>query len=328
MARHNLSKQRSLDITCASGQPSPMSRRGCAALLALAGTLASARSVTAQAAVASDLWQVAAGTLVVPSSLANDASAALWTPATLLAPSGPSVRLGVEAVHAPSDVGLSGGIASASIRLGTLGTLNAIYGRMGFDGLVRTETSPEGIGDIPVYAEVVSIGFARAVAPGLVTGVALRSVAGQLDASSRDQLGVDFGARYSVASHLTLGFSTRFFDPTFRQAAEAASYNLGASFETAPALLWGTYVTAVLRYGATLMHGEGMQHLLSGGLSLGGGLQVDAGAARETEAGTAVWRSRFGLAVAVGKYRIYLGRDGGVNDFGATYRFGLIAGVR
>jgi len=305
-----------------------MSRRGCPVFLALAGALATARGATAQAAVASDLWQVAAGTLVVPSSLASDASAALWTPATLLALSGPSVRLGVEAVHSPSEVGLSGGIASVAIRVGTLGTLNAVYGRMGFDGLVRTETSPEPIGDIPVYAEVVSIGFARAVAPGLVTGVALRSVAGQLDASARDQLSVDLGARYSLASHLTLGFSTRFFDPTFRQAEEAASYNLGASFETAPTPMWGTYVKAVLRYGATWMHGEGMQHLLSGGLGLGGGLQVDAGAAREDEAGVAVWRSRFGLAVGVGKYRVYLGRDGGVNDFGATYRFGLIAGVR
>ena len=42
----------------------------------------------------------------------------------------------------------------------------------------------------------------------------------------------------------------------------------------------------------------------------------------------ALWRSRLGLALTAGRYRVYLGRDGGVNDFGATYRFGLTAAMR
>jgi hypothetical protein len=76
-----------------------------------------------------------------------------------------------------------------------------------------------------------------------------------------------------------------------------------------------------------LTHGEEVQHLLSGGLNLGGIAELDVGAAREAEAGVVVWRSRMGLAVSAGRYRIYLGRDGGVNDFGATYRFGLTAAM-
>ena len=327
MARHNLSKLGSLDFTRAEGEPSPMPSRWCAALLTLAGVFGGARDAAGQAAVASDLWQVAAGTLVVPPALADDGSAALWTPAVVIAPGGRQARFGVEAVHSPSDVGISGGIASFGIRLGGLGTLNAVYGRLGVDGLVRTETSPEGIGDIPVYAEVVSLGFARVVAPGLVAGAAVRSVAGQLDVSSRSQLGVDFGARYTLA-RVTLGFATRFLDPTFRQAEEAASYSLAGAYRTAASPMWGTVVSLALRYGATWTHGEGVQHLLSGGVQLGEGSELDVGAARETQAGMAVWRSRLGLAVGVGRYRVYLGRDGGVNDFGATYRFGLTAGMR
>ncbi len=297
-------------------------------VLPVAGLLVCARDAAGQAAIVSDLWQIAAGTLVVPPALADDGSAALWTPATALPRSGPSVRLGIEAIHAPSEVGVSGGIATLGIRLGALGTLNVVYGRLGVDGLVRTETSPEGIGDIPVYAEVVSLGLARAITPNLVAGAALRSVAGQLDVVSRSQLGVDVGVRYADLDHVTIGFATRFFDPTFRQAAQAATYNLAASYHTAPSPMWGTSAVVLLRYGATLAHGEGVQHLVSAGLDLGGATEVDVGAARESEAGTAVWRSRLGLAVGVGRYRVYLGRDGGVNDFGATYRFGLTAMMR
>jgi hypothetical protein len=70
-----------------------------------------------------------------------------------------------------------------------------------------------------------------------------------------------------------------------------------------------------------------MQHLLTVGLGLGGVAEVDVGAAREETAGFQVWRSRFGVSLDVGRYRVYLGRDGGVNGFGATYRFGLTAGM-
>jgi hypothetical protein len=301
-----------------------MSARWCviALMAAIAGT---ARDASGQAAIASDLWRVAAGTLAVPPALAEDGSAALWTPAAVLPLPGPGVRIGVEAVHAPSEVGISGGLAALGVRLGPVGTLNVIYGRLGLDGLVRTETSPEGLGDIPAYAEVVSVGLARALTPDLVIGTAVRSMAGQLDAQARTQVGVDFGVRYTDPSRVSIGFATRFFDPTLRQAEQAASYSLGTSYQTAPSPMWGTTAVVTLRYGATWTHGEGVQHLLSGGLGLGEHAELDVGAARESDAGVGVWRSRLGLAVGVGRYRVYLGRDGGVNDFGATYRFGFTA---
>jgi hypothetical protein len=325
MAHHNLSKLTSLDINRGRGEPSRMSARWCVLALSLAALAGTARDASGQAAIASDLWRVAAGTLAVPPALEDDGSAALWTPAAALPLAGPGVRVGVEAIHAPSEVAISGGIAAVGIRLGRLGTLNAVYGRLGFDGLVRTETSPEAIGDIPVYAEVISIGLARFVTPSLVVGAAVRSMSGQLDVNSRSQVGVDVGVRYADPSRVTIGFATRFFDPTLRQAEQAASYSLGTSYQTAPSPMWGTTAVVTLRYGATLAHGEGVQHLLSGGLGFGDIAELDVGAARETEAGAAVWRSRLGLAIGVGRYRVYLGRDGGVNDFGATYRFGFTA---
>jgi len=296
--------------------------------LVAAAALAGPAVALGQDAVSADLWRVAEGTLVVPAALAEDGSAALWTPASVLGPGAPGMRVGIEAIHSPADVGLSGGVATMGLRLGGLGTLNAVYGRLGVDGLVRTETSPQSMGDIPVYAEVVSLGLARRVTPALVVGLAVRSLNGQLDVVSHSQIGVDAGVRYTTRSRFTFAAATRFFDPSLPRSQTGTTYNLAASYESRPVPMWGATGTIAVRYGATFSAGEGVQHLLSAGLGLNHVMQLDVGTSRETTAGTSVWRSRFGLALTAGRYRVYLGRDGGVNGFGASYRFGLAAGLR
>ena len=299
-----------------------------AALALVVGGLAGPARLAAQAGVASDLWRLAAGTLVVPPALAEDGSAALWTPAALLPGPGTGLRVAIEAVHSPSEIGINGGVASLALRAAGFGTINVVYGRMGVDGLVRTETSPEGIGgDIAVYNEVLSLGFARAIAPHLVAGIAARALSGRLDIVQASQVGLDLGLRYSGPSRLSLGLATRFFDPALRASEGAASYSAAIGYRTAEGQAWGTTADIRFWYGAGWAHGEGMQHLLTAGLNLGGIAEVDVGAAREETAGIEVWRSRLGISLSVGDYRVYLGRDGGANGFGATYRFGLAAGL-
>jgi hypothetical protein len=338
MAPHNLSKLTdSLDIPRAGSQPSPMPPRACRLprpvrtvplLLIVAGGLLRPAEAVGQPAVASDLWRLAAGTLVVPPALADDGSAALWTPAVRLSPSGAGMLLAIEAIHSPSEIGINGGVASLAVRAGSFGTVNVVYGRMGVDGLVRTETSPEAIGgDIAVYNEVLSVGLARAIGSGFTAGIAARSLSGRLDIVSASQLGLDLGLRYAGASGFSFGVATRFFDPALRASESAASYSAAVSYRTAEGQAWGTTADLRFWYGAGWAHGEGMQHLLTAGLGLGGVAEVDVGAAREETAGFEVWRSRFGVSLDVGRYRVYLGRDGGVNGFGATYRFGLTAGM-
>ncbi len=298
-------------------------------LLVTALVLGRPGGALAQPGVASDLWRLAAGTLVVPAALADDGSAALWTPAVRLSAEGAGLRAAVEAIHSPSEIGINGGVATLAFRAGALGTVNVVYGRMGVDGLVRTETSPEAIGgDIAVYNEVLSVGLARLVAPGLVAGIAARSLSGRLDIISASQLGLDLGLRYSGPSRFSFGLATRFFDPLLHASEGAASYSAAVSYRTAEGQAWGTTADLRFWYGAGWAHGEGMQHQLTVGLAIGGVAELDIGAAREETAGIQVWRSRLGVSMDVGRYRVYLGRDGGVNGFGATYRFGLTATVR
>jgi hypothetical protein len=294
-------------------------------VLAAAAALALARPAGAQSALTADLWRIAAGTLVVPPALASDGSAALWTPAIALPGSGPAARVGVENIQTPAETGVTGAIAALAFRpSGTL-TINVVYGRMSVSDLVRTETSPEGIGGIPVFAQVLSLGIAGPVAGGLVTvGAAARALTGQLDTQSRTSFAADLGATCTTA-HVRLGVATRFFDPTTNLTESAAAYSAAGELRTSSLAVWGTAAVARLRYGLGLSSGEGPAHLVSAGFSVGGALDLDAGAARESVAGATVWRSRFGAALTAGRYHVYLGRDGGANGFGATYRFGLAA---
>jgi hypothetical protein len=39
----------------------------------------------------------------------------------------------------------------------------------------------------------------------------------------------------------------------------------------------------------------------------------------------AIWRSRMGLGLGVGRYQVTISRDGGVNGFGPTWAFALTA---
>lgn len=278
------------------------------------------RSALAQASVVSDLWRIAAATEVVPMSLEAFGTASLWTPAVSLGEH-ERLRVGAETVNSPSEIGVSGGLLAVSTRLPHSLVLSVGYGRLNVADINLTETSPEAIGTMSIYNQALSVGVSRPVAPGVVGGVALRYLSGELGPVTRSQLGVDFGARYS-AGHFRLGGATRFFDPTLRVAAGAASYNLGAEYASSPFDAWGARAQLLFRYGITASRGESAEHLVTAGVAVGQ-LALDAGASAERTSGDAVLRSRLAVAIGSSPFRIQIGRDGGVNGFGATYRFGL-----
>lgn len=282
-----------------------------------------AKEAGAQAAVASDLWRVAQGTLVQPAALSDDGGAAFWTPALALG-SGERLRIGVEAIHAPSEIGVNGGLMALAVRAGGLGTVNLTYGRLGLGGVGYTETSPELIGTLGIYNQTMSVGFARRLSRVVTGGFAVRYLTGRLALAARSQFGLDLGVQYATPS-LRLGVSTRFFDPAFGTSREATTYSAGAEYRTPAIAGWGTRASLALRYGVSAAPGDGVQHLVSAGLNIGGSLTLDLGAVREQTSTEGLWRSLLGIGIGTGRYVVRIGRDGGVNGFGATYRFGLTA---
>jgi len=327
MPRHDLGKRIALDTPLPGGQSSRVDFPRAAAALTAAATLLPG-GARAQSAVAADLWRIVAGTHADPTALASDGSAALWTPAATLGPAEPFLRLAAETIHAPAEAGVSGSVAAASVHTASGWTISAVYGRLTISDLVRTETSPEALGNIPAYAQVISIGAARPFAiPGLAGGIAVRALSARLDDLHEGRLAVDAGLTYT-RSNLRLGAASHFLAPRTATSAPGASVLLGAEARTAETELLGARGTMALRYGASLAEGEAPSHLVSAGVALARAFEIDVGAARESASGDAIWRSRLGAAVSAGRYRVQLGRDGGVHGLGATYRFGLAASFR
>lgn len=285
-----------------------------------------ARPLLGQAAVATDLWRVVQGTLTRPMALSAGGTATMWTPAVRL-DTAIRWRVGVEAVHAPAETGVQSGYVGVAMRRG-LTTFHAGYGRIGVNDVAATETSPETIGgDVPIWSQSASMGLAVEPLPGLTAGAALRYVSGRLGPERHAQAGVDVGVRYEGFERLRLGFATQFFDPSFGESARGSVYSMGSEYAFSPWDAWGAGAQLSLRYGLVLQSGERAQQLLIGGLVVGR-LGVDWGVAHENAFGRGLWRSRFGINLGAGGYRVDIGRDGGANDFGATWRFGVTGDFR
>jgi hypothetical protein len=317
----DLSKQRGYS----SKMRSRFSLRSLAPVLLPAAGLFFSVPLQAQASVASDLWRVAQGTLVTPAALSDDGAGPLWTPAVMLAP-GSRVRVGIEAVQAPGEIGVNGGVLALSFRGARLGVIHVMYGRLGIANVGFTETSPELVGgSLQIYNQTFSVGLARRLSSSVTGGIAVRYLSGRLAFASRSQFGVDVGAQFNGIPHLRVGLATRFFDPTFGRSSDAANYSAGAEFRTGSLDAWGAPASLALRYGVIAAEDDGVQHLLSAGISLGTSLSLDVGATHEATASDDVWRSLLGVGIGAGRYSVRIGRDGGINGFGPTYRFGLTA---
>ena len=284
-----------------------------------------ARSALAQASVVADLWRVAEGTMVVPAALADDGVAAFWTPAVVLAPT-ERYRVGISAVHAPSEIGVSGGIAAFSIRLSTFGTMNVSYGRLGIGSVGYTETSPEVVGGaIDIYNQALSVGVAGRLADGLTGGLAVRYLSGKMGWTAGDQLGVDLGAKYAPNGHLLFGASTHFLEPSWAAPPPAAPDSVGAEGRASAVKSWKTTPRLSLRLGVQAARANEEAVLITGGLSLGPSFTLDYGAEHESTNVESVWRSRLGVGITAKQFTARIARDGGVHGFGATYSFGMTA---
>lgn len=295
------------------------------ALLALAGAPAPAR---AQQATGTTLWRVAATTLATPPALAIGPADALWNPAQTADTA--RVILAFEAIQTPSAVDASGMIATVRVPAGRVGQVGLIFGRVGLSDITQTLDSPDPTGTaVPVYTLALGATWSRVIAATSV-GATLAYHETRLDDQRADRVTLDLGARRSlVRDRFRVALATHFFS-AFKTNDPAQDVFAGVDTR-----LWsGTYSTerAVVRarYGISFAHGFPADQQLGLGLELGKSLAFDAMVAREGSYGNGGpgWRPVAGLRVGIGKYRVTLARDAGVNDLGSAYRVGVDARIR
>jgi len=86
----------------------------------------------------------------------------------------------------------------------------------------------------------------------------------------------------------------------------------------------GNRVVVLGRYGISFAHGFTADHQFGLGAEFAKTIGLDLMLVREGSYGQAhSWRPVGGLRIAIGKYRVTIARDAGVNDLGSAYRVGV-----
>jgi hypothetical protein len=288
-------------------------------LLGLVG-LAPGRAAAQQAA-GTALWRLAATTLPLPPALATGTAAVFWNPAQV--EDSARIQLGIEGIQTPGAIGASGMLAAVRMRAGSIGQLGVLFGRVGLSDLTRTGDSPDPVGTaVPVYAYAVGATWSRPAA-GMALGVILAYHETRLDAVRATRFTVDVGASRNLSSRLRVAAATHFLSSFSSDPAQ--DLYAGVEYRLWQGPLWGDRGVVRGRYGIAFGHGFPADHQLGAGVDFGRVIALDAGLTREGGYGTAGWRPAAGIRVTIGKYRVTLARDAGVNELGSAYRVGVDA---
>ncbi len=280
---------------------------------------------TAQQAAGTALWRLAATTLPLPPALATGTAAVFWNPAQI--EDSARTQLGLEGIQTPAAIGASGLLAAVRVRAGSVGQIGFVYGHVGLSDLTRTGDSPDPIGSsVPVYTSALGVTWSRPVA-GAALGATLAYHETRLDVVRVTRWTLDVGASRDIAPGLRVAAATHFFS-SLSTSDPAQDVYAGVEYRLWQGPLWGDRAVVRGRYGLAFGHGFAADHQLGAGFELGRVLALDVGVTREGSYGTEGWRPAAGVRVTIGKYRVTLARDAGVNELESAYRVGVDARFR
>jgi hypothetical protein len=276
----------------------------------------------AQQAAGAALWRLAATTLPIPPALATGTAAVFWNPAQI--EDSARTQLGLEGIQTPASIGATGVLAALRVRAGVIGQIGIVYGHVGLSDLTRTGDSPDPVGSaVPVYTSALGVTWSRPIA-GAAIGVALAYHETRLDVAHVNRWTFDVGASRAIAPGLRVAAATHFFSALSTRDPAQDVY-AGVEYRLWRGPLWGDRAVLYGRYGLAFAHGFSADHQVGAGLEVGRVAALDVAVTREGSYGTEGWRPVGGVRVTIGKYRVTLARDAGVNQLGSAYRVGVDA---
>jgi hypothetical protein len=291
----------------------------------LVGLATIPRSGAAQQAAGTALWRLAATTLPLPPALATGTAAVFWNPAQI--DDSARTQIGLEGIQTPAAIGAAGMLAAVRVRAGAVGQLGFVYGHVGLSDLTRTGDSPDPIGSaVPVYTSALGMTWSRPVLGGAL-GATVAYHETRLDDVSVTRWTLDVGASRDIVPGLRVAAATHFFS-SFSSSDPAQDVYAGVEYRLWQGPLWGDRAVVRGRYGLAFGHGFAADHQVSAGFEVGRIVALDVGLTREGSYGTGGWRPAAGVRVTIGKYRVTLARDAGVNELGSAYRVGVDARFR
>lgn len=293
-------------------------------LLVGLSTLAANRA-GAQQATGTTLWRVAATTLATPPALAQGAAAAFWNPAQTQ--DSARVQLAFEAIQTPSAIDATGVIGTMRVPAGKIGHLGIIYGRVGLSDIAQTIDSPDPTGSsVPVYTFALGANWSKQLG-GTDVGATLAFNETRLDTTTSGRWTLDLGASRALGGDkFRIAAATHFFSSlTANDPAQDIYAGAEARLWQGPVSEGGDRVVVRGRYGISFAHGFTADHQLGMGAEFSRTVTFDLLFAREGGYSGGSWRPVVGLGLVVGKYRVAIARDAGVNDLGSAYRVGVEA---
>lgn len=279
-----------------------------------------ANPLGAQPVPARELWEFPLGAIFEPPALATEPGAGLWNPATSALPAGERLRMGVASLTAGAAQGVDGQLLTATLRRQSGVTLGISVARAAIAGLVRTDSDPQSVGDIPYNSTLFSLSAARQLVPHVTAGVAMRWRNGRADQASRYAAAADLG----VVIHNLPVLNARI-------AASSFLWRPGREIEDRPAVVAAVDVRVL--GGRTLreMRAGYAQHGVNRGAQERGPfisarfdrLEARAGYLWASAGANDVSRVRSGLALHLNRYIVGVAREEGLTGLGPVYQFTL-----
>ena len=291
-------------------------------LLVVGLLLLAAHRAPGQQATGTTLWRVAATTLATPPALTLGPAAAIWNPAQTQ--DSARLQLALEAIQTPVAVDATGLIATMRVPVGSIGQLGLLYGRVGLSDVTQTIDSPDPTGGVvPVYTFAVGATWSRRVGATSV-GATLAFHQTRLDVALADRWTIDVGAsRPFFGDRLRVAAATHFFS-SLKTNDPSQDVYAGIEGRIWRGPLSSDRVVVRGRYGISFAHGFAVDHQFGVGAEFAKTVALDLMLAREGGYSEGhQLRPVAGLWLVIGKYRITLERDAGINDLGSAYRVGV-----
>jgi len=299
-----------------AGNLKPMRRFIFAACVSACVTMRAA----AQEVPGRDLLDFPVGTLAEPPVLSAHMAGGYWNPAAAMLPRGVRGRASVAALDAAAEQAVSAQLIGVAAAIPGELTAALTLAHAAVDGIRRTDSDPQSIGDVPYSATVVSAGVARRASPYLTAGMAVRYRLGVSDGVRESVVGLDGGlvaeglpfrdARVGVASHLWRPGSRGSDRPTYSAAADVRAAGSGPLREVRGG------------YGYAYTARDAFEHVVFAS-AREGAFEGRAGAVHRVRHGAGQWRLRLGVGVHRGRYAVGVARDESGAGLAPTYHFTL-----
>ncbi len=296
----------------------------CRKILCGLAALLWAPGLSAQSVPARDLWEFPLGALLEPAALASEPGGGLWNPASIRLSSKERWRVGVAALPSASDQNVDGQLVSMNLRRHDGITLGFSMARTSVANLVRTETDPLSVGEIPYSSLLLSLSAARDLLPHVTVGAALRYREGRADQLVDHALAADLGL---IVHSLPMGDA--------RIALSSFLWRPGREIQDRPAVVAAADARLMGEPGRETRFGYSYNAVNRGAREHGPFVawrydRVDLRGAflRTNASGLSVSRIRSGIALHYARYVVGVAREEGTIGLGPLYQFTLSSLIR